>query len=169
MENIILKRRKEYIGNTCKSYKAKDVRGEIGQLLKLYRIKNGIKQKDLAKSMGISRSKLSGIERGEYDISIKDIMTMCKHNMMDASLVINGEEIELFNAYEWEEGVEHGYPMGDIILKLRTSALGKKVPKDKMLKAFMWYQLELESQKEEDGYDVPDPSTYLRTNGIIVE
>lgn len=62
---------------------------EIGNKLKLLRVKNNLKQSDLAKILNVSRVQICNIENGRRGLNLEQLNMLCKRFKIDISYFFN--------------------------------------------------------------------------------
>lgn len=77
-----------------------DIRAEFGQRVKELRARSGMSQEVLAHRAGLDRTYISGVERGERNISIVNIEKISSALQVSVSYMFSGERFSATPAYQ---------------------------------------------------------------------
>lgn len=66
---------------------------EIGKRIRSFRVKNELKQSQLAESLDVSTNFISEVETGKKSISLETLCRLCKKYSLSADYILFGKEL----------------------------------------------------------------------------
>lgn len=70
------------------------VRSRFGRTVRKYRVASGLSQEELAATAGLHRTYVGGIERGERNVSLENIVRLARALKIHPSILFEGNNLE---------------------------------------------------------------------------
>lgn len=65
-----------------------DLQRTFGRNLRAYREAQGLSQEDFAESLGVHRTYMGGVERGERNLTLRSVERLCERAGVDALVML---------------------------------------------------------------------------------